>query len=258
MTHCWPQQVHRLRLITASIPATGFASLAAETYGDIYLQGIASAVAAGDPAALLATIDAGWRDGDAAADDARPLLDIFRVGVYGGHRQSLQVVEHELQTLPPGETSVIGRSQFATVVTQLNAAETLVADLEDSATNLREALDAADVRAVSAREHIAFLERESAQFQRERDNLFASTSWKLTRPLRLVVRVVQRASRVCAGSVQPAAPRPGAGAWRHDPVSPSRLAQCARTAATGVPPRPERLQSLSCPLVPSITLFRWR
>ena len=174
----------------------GSASLPVETYGDIYLQGIASAVAAGDPAALLATIDAGWRDGDAAADDARPLLDIFRVGVYGGHRQSLQVVEHELQTLPPGETSVIGRSQFATVVTQLNAAETLVADLEDSATNLREALDAADVRAVSAREHIAFLERESAQFQRERDNLLASTSWKLTRPLRLVVRVVQRASRV--------------------------------------------------------------
>ena len=56
--------------------------------------------------------------------------------------------------------------------------------------------DAADVGAVSARERIAFLERESAQFQRERDNLLASTSWKLTRPLRLVVRVVQRASRV--------------------------------------------------------------
>ena len=95
-----------------------------------------------------------------------------------GIANSLQVVEHELQTLPPGETSVIGRSQFATVVTQLNAAETLVADPKTvRPTCARRSCGRCQV---SAREHIAFLERESAQFQCESATIIASTSWKLT------------------------------------------------------------------------------
>ena len=144
----------------------------------------------------------------------RPLIDVFRIGVYGGHRASINVVEQRLAALPDGENEIVGLSAHVSladrltesidVLTQsLTEARAAHAHLEeehaDASIRWRRVLDDADERAEAARAHIAHLEKNNAglhvrnkELGEKLEELWQSTSWKITRPLRGVVNRVRR------------------------------------------------------------------
>ncbi len=209
----------------------------------------------------------------------RPLLNVFRIGVYGGHRPSTQLVERALEAIAPGETDVVGRTQYQVVEEELGRVQQLVADHEDllvvkqeqfvdaiatlqvsleaehaqtvasmqaqyadamDATHAAHAqesqrwqavLEDAEERAHGARDHIAHLEAlvEQQQIRNEELDskhleLLASTSWRVTRPLRAVVRRARRVKHVTNSTIHllprvPALMRGGVarfrrGGWR--------------------------------------------
>lgn len=140
----------------------------------------------------------------AAEAPSRALIDVFRIGAYGGHRESLHAVELEIATLPTGEAHVVGRAaheaevdrleneldvQVTTALAQAQAFEAHIAHLEDTIDAQHSAMDEADQRAAAAREHIANIEQA-------RDQMLASASWRLTRPLRFLTRQWRRSVRV--------------------------------------------------------------
>ena len=209
----------------------------------------------------------------------RPLLNVFRIGVYGGHRPSTQVVERALESIAPGETDVVGRTQYQVVEEELSRVQQLVADHEDllvvkqdqfadAMATLRVSLEAAhantvatmhaqyvdsmdtthaghaqesrrwqairddaEERAHGARDHIAHLEAlvEQQQIRQEEldanhAELLASTSWRVTQPLRAVVRRARHVKHVTSATIHliprvPALMRGGVarfrrGGWR--------------------------------------------
>ena len=140
------------------------------------------------------------------AEAQRPLIDVFRVGVYGGHRPSINVIEQRLAALPQDEHEIVGRSVYetaadahsqllATNLQLLSEAQNAHADLQEehlvASNRWRSALDEADERAAAARDHIGHLEGVQAELQSHNAKLDAklseiwdSTSWRMTRPLR--------------------------------------------------------------------------
>lgn len=144
--------------------------------------------------------------GPALSSADKPLVDLFRVGVRGGHVPSRAVVENALAELPSGETRIVGRSAYDTLdetlrerEDELHAAQNALTAMHDSheASNQqwREAMAAADERAAAAREHIGHLEGERAR-------LLGSLSWRITRPLRGAARVVRRSAHVARVAVR--------------------------------------------------------
>lgn len=154
----------------------------------------------------------------------RPLLDVFRVGVYGGHRPSMQVVDQALEALAVGETHIVGRTQYDAICSALAqeqlelinqqtrytvALETLLDEHSQERQSSKAALDEADQRAQAAREYIAHLESLVKQQQAHnekievaRSELVSSTSWRITRPLRGAVRGARRARHLALTSAQ--------------------------------------------------------
>ncbi len=148
------------------------------------------------------------------AEAQRPLIDVFRVGVHGGHRPSINVIERRLAALPEGEPEIVGRSVYeaaavahsqslATNLQRLSETQNALADLQEehlaAGRRWRSAMDEADDRAAAARDHIAHLEGIQAELQSHNAELHAklsevwgSTSWRLTRPLRGVVNRARR------------------------------------------------------------------
>ncbi len=137
----------------------------------------------------------------------RALIDVFRVGVYGGHRASVNVIEQRLAALPQGEQEIVAKSRYddlsASLSQSLNAARAAHADLEEehaeASIRWRRALDEADDRAAAARAHIESVEAERNDLKAQKDQLEAklnelwqSTSWKITRPLRGLVNRTRR------------------------------------------------------------------
>ena len=142
-----------------------------------------------------------------AAQVQRPLIDVFRVGAFGGHHPSLNVVEQRLAALPEGEADIVGRSIFDSVseslAQSLSEARAAHANLEEehaeASVSWRRVLDDADDRATAARSHIESLETERVRLKGQNDQLDAqlkelwqSASWKITRPLRDIVRRMRR------------------------------------------------------------------
>ena len=250
-----------------------------EAYAERYLQGLPNAAEAGF-AAPVANLLATSRTPLALTKSVdRPLLNVFRIGLYGGHRPSTQVVERALEAIAPGETDVVGRTQYQVIDEELRRMQQLVADHEDllavkqeqfadamatlqvslqaqhahtvaavqtqyadsmDATHAahaqesqrwRAVLDDAEERAHGARDHIAHLEAlvEQQQLRNEqldatRVELLASTSWRVTRPLRAIVRRSHRVRHVTNSAIHliprvPALMRGGVarlrrGGWR--------------------------------------------
>ena len=137
----------------------------------------------------------------------RPLIDVFRVGVFGGHRPSVNVIEQRLAALPDGEREIVARSVYDNLsdsLTQsLHEARAAHANLEeehaDASVRWRRVLDDADDRATAARAHIESVETARVRLKSQNDQLDAqlnelwqSTSWKITRPLRGIVNRIRR------------------------------------------------------------------
>ncbi len=162
-----------------------------------------------------------------AATIQRPLLDVFRVGVFGGHRPSINVVEQRLAALPDGEEDIVGRSVFDDVSESLRLASAAHANLEaehaNASVSWRRALDDADERAVAARAYIKSMEddreKQTDHLQAQLDELRQSTSWRLTRPLRGVVNSARRLRHAAATTAKlmrraPALARGGMARYR--------------------------------------------
>ncbi len=187
----------------------------------------------------------------------RPLLSVFRVGVYGGHRASAQVVERALEAIAPGETDVVGRTQYQVVEEELDRVQQLLADHEDllvvkqaqfvdamatleatleaahattvaamqaqqadtmdathaahavESQRLHAVLDDAEARARGARDHIAHLESlvdaqryQLVELDAKQVELLASTSWRVTQPLRAIIRRARRVKHVTASTLR--------------------------------------------------------
>lgn len=174
-------------------------------YTNDYAATLPLAVEAADRGMLEALIASSAATSQTSVEaPPRALIDVFRIGAYGGHRESLQAVELEIATLPAGEAHIVGRATFeaevdrleheldvqlTTALAQAQAFESHISHLEDTVDALRTALDEGDQRAAAAREHIAHIEQT-------RDQMLASASWRITRPLRFAARQWRRSVRV--------------------------------------------------------------
>ena len=179
-------------------------------YVEEYLRGVAthSPAATADPLlelqARLATTP------DIAPTSEPAILSAFKLGFYGGHRASVQHVEHALASLPSGERQIVGRTEHeATASERDSAVQTLQAMRDEYAASAEHkcrqqaALDDAEARAVAARAHIAHLEstvqqqRDSeAALQAAHEVLRTSWSLRITLPLRKVASALRRARHI--------------------------------------------------------------
>ena len=160
----------------------------------------------------------------------RALIDVFRVGVFGGHRPSINVIEQRLAALPNGEHEIVARSVYESLSVSLHDARAAHANLEEehaaASVRWRRVLDEADERAAAARAHIESVETERVRLNAQNDQLDAqlnelwqSTSWKITRPLRAVVNRARRLRHAAAVTVKlvrraPALARGGMARYR--------------------------------------------
>ena len=195
-----------------------------ETYAAHYLKSLPAATTAGSAAALcklLVTSDSPQAL-NTLAD--RPLLNVFRVGVYGGHQPSTRAVDQALAALAPGETYIVGRSQYDALGGAFQRSQlTLMAQQAQHAAVLetthhahaeegqrwRASLDDADQRAKAAREYIAHLEALVQRQQSHREKvevkqaeIFSSTSWRITRPLRGAARAIRNARHLADAALR--------------------------------------------------------
>ena len=194
----------------------------ADAYVRRYLKDKSKPVTAGSATPLTQLLTLG-RMLSANSPD-RPLLDLFRIGVYGGHRPSTQVIDQVLEALPIGEAHIVGRTQYDAIYSALeqqqlelinqqerhaSALETLFDEHSRERQRSQAVLDDADQRAHAAREYIAHLEALVKQQQAhnekidgDRIELLSSTSWRITQPLRGVVRGARRARHLAHAAVQ--------------------------------------------------------
>ena len=252
--------LHPPQVAAAAKASTQSVSLATthttETYAARYLQGLATTATAGSATRVVTLLTPNRRSLPATKLADRPLLSVFRIGVYGGHRPSTQVVERALEAIAPGETHVVGRTQYQVVEEELGRVQQLVADHEDllvarqeqfvdamaaqqasleadhaqtvadiqtqyadlldttHAAHAQESqrwqavLDEAEERAHGARDHIAHLEAlveqqriSNEQLDAKHVELLASTSWRVTQPLRAAVRRARRVKQVTDATI---------------------------------------------------------
>ncbi len=155
-------------------------------------------------------------DTDSRRTDALTILDALRMGIYAGHRESMQGVERALTSLPAGETQVVGRMQYQSLADERDSVtralhalrHEFAANVEQ---NLRQqtAAELAQQQASAARAHIAHLEA-SVQQQKvhlsklkvENDVLLSSWSLRITRPLRKMASAARRMRHIGAATVK--------------------------------------------------------
>jgi O-antigen biosynthesis protein len=140
----------------------------------------------------------------------RPIVSVFRVGAYGGHRESVAEVERHLARLPAGEFGVVGRNEHDTQVNKLNTTlesevrkiEKLVIRVDELSfaiqsqeTRAQQQLQIFEDQARAARNHIAHLERERVSLLLEKTKMLDSLSWRITKPLRYARHTLRVAVR---------------------------------------------------------------
>lgn len=220
------------------VAPVGYSPRTLADYIRFYNQPVSRNMSA-DPEALLDVLRLAPQ---AQPDPAKPILDLFRVGVYGGHKGSVKEVERRLAQLPEGEIDVVGQAMVNQLQSELVAQSDQINQLEDglrqyqqSLAASQQALDAAQdglrqyreafettqarlatseesllqsqaalTRAIqdfeqkiavfenerdTARRRIAVLENERDTARQQVMDIVASTSWKITRPLRVLKRI---------------------------------------------------------------------
>ena len=252
----------------ANLRVASSAAKSTEAYAEQYVKALPNAATAASASPTVKLLETGCTALALSKPVERPLINVFRIGVYGGHKPSTQVVERALEALAPGETDVVGRTQHQVVEEELVRVQQLVADHQDllvvkqeqfvdamatlqisleaafantmdatqaahaqESERWRTILDDADNRAHSARAYIAHLEASIGQLQihhaaldAQRVEMLSSSSWLITRPLRVLARGARRLKHVGRSTIQliprvPALTRGGVarfrrGGWR--------------------------------------------
>ncbi len=147
-------------------------------------------------------------------------IDIFRVGRYGGHRASLDVIEREIERLDPRETGFVGSTTYQRTANDLEAersrAQRVTRDLHetefqliDTARQLSEtrdqyhaasrALDERDREVDSLRQRARDASRRIEHLEAEFARITQSRSWKVTRPLRGLTALHRASPRLLRG-----------------------------------------------------------
>ena len=150
-------------LLAAALKPAGAQPVLADTtrsYVQTYTSGFDKVV---DAASFAAT--AHLQQSDTAlqvreSGSARPLINVFRIGIYGGHRPSTQLIERALEALPPGETDVVGRSQYDAASAELNRVQQITRTLQSSHADER---IAQQTQVATLLERYAELQRSSHQ-----------------------------------------------------------------------------------------------
>ena len=156
------------------------------------------------------------RDTDSPNTDALTILDALRMGIYAGHRESMQGVERALTSLPAGETQVVGRTQYQSLADERDSlTRALLALRHEFAANVEQnrcqqtAAELAQQQASAARAHIAHVEAtvqqlkaHLAQLKVEHDVLLSSWSLRITLPLRKIASAVRRTRHIGAATVK--------------------------------------------------------
>ena len=224
----------------ANLRVASSAAKSTEAYAEQYVKALPNAATAASASPTVKLLETGCTALALSKPVERPLINVFRIGVYGGHKPSTQVVERALEALAPGETDVVGRTQYQVVEEELVRVQQLVADHQDllvvkqeqfvdamatmqisleaafantmdatqaahaqESERWRTILDDADDRAHSARAYIAHLEASIGQLQihhaaldAQRVEMLSSSSWLITRPLRVLARGARRLKHV--------------------------------------------------------------
>jgi O-antigen biosynthesis protein len=177
---------------------------AAETnnYATRYLEGLRDHVPVVQPQtellrSLLPQHDPPVDQGTHAA------IDIFKVGRYGGHRASLDVIESEIARLEPGESGFVGSRVYLRTVRDLGEVRFRLNDSNRQLADTRHHFAVA-TSTIEQREHeidnLQHQARHAAQRieQLERDfaRVTQSKSWKITRPLRGATAVLRVSPRI--------------------------------------------------------------
>ena len=153
-----------------------------QAYAARYLQGLPQAVATSSATPAAALFSTGATAARLTRLAERPLLDVFRIGVYGGHKPSTKLVERALEAIGPDETDVVGRAQYQLVAAELHALTARQAQYVESmeATRIAHAqesqrwhaeLISAEERAQGARDHISHLEASVGQHRTRHEAL---------------------------------------------------------------------------------------
>lgn len=182
----------------------------AEDYAQFYCSVLTNQVSASRTTRPLAQLLV--ESPKAIPDPAVPLKSLFQVGVWGGHKASVKEVERCLSVLPDDEVAVASWREFAQRVDDLEKAEDLLkqyrqslaeserlrADAEDGLRQYREAFETNQHRVAELEDHLRQVKNHTITLTQERDvarqqvwDLVNSTSWKITRPLRFLVRLLR-------------------------------------------------------------------
>ncbi len=137
-------------------------------------------------------------------------IDIFRVGRYGGHRASLDVIERELERLEPGETGFVGSEIYLRTAREFDDLRLRFQNLNLDAQEMRVALHSARQHFASAAATLEQREIDIENLQRQARNdarhvehlnrefqrVTQSRSWKMTRPLRGASTVLRASPQI--------------------------------------------------------------
>ncbi len=203
-------------------PVLSTTQITPQAYAARYLQGLPRAVATSSATLAAALLSPGTTAAGLTRLAERPLLDVFRIGVYGGHKPSTKLVERALETIGPEETDVVGRTQYRLVAEELGRLHALAAQQAQYAESMEASriahaqesqrwhaeLSSAEERAHGARDHIRHLEALVGQHRARHEahdakhaELLASASWRVTQPLRALARRARRVKDVTNSAI---------------------------------------------------------
>lgn len=197
---------------TEGISASGFEPRSLANYRSFYLQpySVAGRSSFSEPLNnVLISSPA------AIPEPAIPLKNLFRIGAYGGHRDSLKEVERCLSSLPDDEVAVASWREFRESADKLENAldglEQYRSALSTSQQHLDETLDGLRQyrEALEQEQHIhsgtqdALSQYRNALEKRneEFDAILKSSSWRITRPLRVLMRGCRKSVAILRRSI---------------------------------------------------------
>lgn len=188
--------------------ALAFSPRTFSDYRDFYLQDIGDERRAGSPMLLAECLKLAPAP---VPDRSIPLKNLFQIGAYGGHLPSLKEVERSLSVLADNEVGVASWSEFRSQADQLDAAldalkqyrnafDKSQQELDEALDGLRQYREALELeqqgRVAEANKYREALEGEQqqrAQVAIELEAILNSTSWRITRPLRVMKRGSKKA-----------------------------------------------------------------
>jgi GT2 family glycosyltransferase/glycosyltransferase involved in cell wall biosynthesis len=200
------QWLEAFRFAATKVTApTGFKPRSLSNYRDFYLQ-YSSKNASPASSALLAEVLISAPA--AIPEPAVPLKNLLKIGAYGGHRDSLKEVERCLSSLPDDEVAVASWREFKESADKLDdaldALEQYKQALGSNQQKLDEALDGLCQyrNALEQEQHSHYGTREVLEKRNnEFDAILKSSSWRITRPIRVIMRGCRKSVSILRRSI---------------------------------------------------------